>query len=685
VDIDIESARRPEVLQYLIDKHGKERVAQIRTRSELSGKSAWRAACKAHLVSLSDEDRIAKLITGNLQEAVQDAAIQAELRAGFQTIMDHALWMEQKVLLAGYGIHAGGVVISKDNLFEHLPMAQGDALETCVAIDMKRVEKQKFVKFDLLGVKMMDVLKACRQAAGIYSLAEIPLDDTRVYQFLSEGHSFGIFQFNKCGEILRSMGVRSVEDLTAINALNRPGPMAEIPEYTLRMKGKPYDSYGPELDKVLGLTYGILIYQETIMKLTQVMSGFSMGKADLLRRGISKKDPKLIESMKAEFVDGAKAKGYEESFALEIFALIEKFADYGFCKSHALRYAIMAYRCAYFKCYHPVLYLTELLKVHAGDQDDADNSPLAIRAECKRLGIRLLPPDINTGELSYQALHEQSAIRYGFSSLKGIGEAAAVKILDGRPYRSFEDFVRRAGVTKKVAEVLVKSGAFDALEGRTGLLASYPVRLDWSERDTFTLFPALPASLLAAPEVDISPLDILRYEAETLGSYLSDHPLRHYSQMLSRYGCVDIHRLQRKEAYVGGIISKISEFKSKKGAFVTIEDESGSVEAMLFSSTVEKLEVPSMKALRHVPLIAELRWDESKGKYIVRSLVILEGSGDEVVIEVEKPEQLARLTGLLRQARAGAANVVVIAPYLRQAFLFEGVEWSEDYEMLLGA
>lgn len=666
VDVDVAATRRHEVLTYLIKKYGKDRVALIRTRSELGGNSAWRAACKAHLVTIAEEDRVAKLLTNlSLTELREKSLLAVELKP----VLRDAIFMEDQQLVAGFGTHAAGVIVSKDILAKHVPMTCGDEnVATAVAFDMQRAEKQKLMKIDVLAVKMLDVLSGCKQVLGLTTLKEIPLNDDLTYDYFSEGHTFGIFQFNKVGDIVRSMGISSIEDIMALNALNRPGPKDEIPSFINRLHGKEtFDTFHPDLYEALSPTFGVIAYQETIMEVAQLLSGFSLGKADLLRRAISKKDKVLMDEMKAEFFRGANGIGHSDEFAAKIFAFIEKFAEYGFPKPHALDYAVRAYRCAYFKCHYPVLYMSELLKAHEGEPDNSDNSPMAIRMECKRMGILFLPPAINECGISYKAEPHLSAIRYGLASLKGIGESQAGSILAAAPYSSILDFIRRSGATKRSVEILGKAGAFDSFMDRRILPGILPLLMDWSLGETYTLLPAIYSFTDILPGIRESSIaEVLQGEMESLGAYITDHPLRAYRRILKQKDCMDIRSLDQVGGRVGGIITRITEFKSKKGAFITLEDETGNIEAMIFNNSIHS--IGSVEDLQWKPFIVELSFDQRKRKWTVKALIPLLAQ-NEIVLCLQNADELAQLSKALLpfQDKPGQSHIVALLSWRREA------------------
>lgn len=701
VDVDIESSRRGEVLEFVVNKFGKERIAQIITAGTLSARSAFHAVAKAFSFSLKEEDRIAKLIPNYPEATIRvglygdgksiqpDTNLVNEYNTNFESreLLDYALWIEDRKLINKFGIHAGGVVISKDDLFDFCPMVKGDKLETCVAMTMKRVEKHRLVKYDLLGVKMLDVLKKGMKKMGLKSFRDVPMEDSNVFQYLASGNSFGIFQFNKVGEILNKLRVNSIGDLTVINALNRPGPMAEIPKYIARKHGEAYEVFDPRLKHLLDPTKGIMVYQETIMQVSQVMCGYDLGEADNLRRAIGKKDRELILKLREEFIERAVANGFSLDVATKIYDLIEFFCDYGFNKSHALAYAVTAYVCAYFKYYIPVHYMSAMLEAHQDDNEDADNSPFYLRVECEKMGIDFMPPDINESDFSYSPYRDESVIQYGLSSLKNVGPTQAVKIVENRPYRTFDEFIQKSGVSNRTAESLIKAGSFDLLQNRTELLSYFDQYADVASasENQYTLFDLFDDEIFDEKE-PYTTLEILEFEKEVLGTYLSDHPMKHYQSQLKVGNFSTIYDIMDNRIlapHTGCIISKLKPWKKKNGCFGVIEDHTGTMNCTIFSSTFEKLGIVNMKDICGKPIILEGKYNIDENRFIVKDAYFMKEKKSEIIINIQNLSDVTELERMLKSSKDGQVKIMAINPSERRIVYSRSIILTDSKRELL--
>lgn len=682
VDVDIESEKRGMVIDYVVKRYGKEHIAQILTIGMIQARSAIHATCKGLGVHLSEEDRLAKLMPkipgaklkdylfGDGKAILPDPELRKEYDSNpnSKRIYDIALWMESKKLISNFSIHAGGIVISKSILSDHLPLVKGDILDVCVAVSMKQIENRHFSKYDLLGVKILNAVKRCMKHAGFNSLREIPLDPI-VFEYLSQGEVFGIFQFNKTGEICRNMGIQSISDLTVINALNRPGPMALIPEFIDRKKGKPYSNPHPSLDTALNPTFGIMVYQETIMIVSRIICGFSLGEADLLRRAIGKKDKDLLEKMKAEFLQKAVANGYTHDLAVSLFELIEYFADYGFNKPHAVAYAFMAYICAYFKYYMPEIYMCQMLIAHQNDNEDADNSPYYLRKECERMGIRFLTPSVNSSDVSYRAIPEEKAIQYGLSSIKNIGEKDSVSIMSQRPYSSYTDFSLRCQVSRRTVEFLIKAGAFDEFADRKELIGMYGQLASVVSEDMFTLYDVVGNDLFEN-EADVMNVDILNYEREALGDYITEHPISYFRSMLNSKNGHTIESLsqivgEKRRVLIGCIISKVKVWKKQHGCFAYIEDETGFLQIKILKNTFDSLGIVEMKKICNRPIVLEGTYFTDTQDFKVRDAYFLNEVTQIVEIACDNEVAFKRIDNNMKRLPKGNVTVVVVCSYNR--------------------
>jgi len=513
--------------------------------------------------------------------------------------------------------HAAGVVISPDPLTEHVPLykaSKGDVHTVTTQFDMKAVEKIGLLKMDFLGLRTLtviaDTLKLIQESQGVaLDIEALPLEDARTFRLLSEGRTFGVFQLESSGmrEMLRGLKPERLEDVIACVALYRPGPMDMIKDFIGRKHGRVKVTYEhPVLEKILKETYGIMVYQEQVMQIASELAGFSMGEADLLRRAMGKKDAALMAETKQKFVDAAKGRGVHKDKAEKIADLIEQFAGYGFNKSHSAAYALVAYQTAYLKAHYPVEFMAALLTSEMADTDKI----VRYMDESRQMGIEVLPPDVNESSSSFTVLGGK--IRFGLVAVKNVGEKAIQSILDTRRakgrFTSLYDFCERVDLqlaNKRVLESLIKCGAFDSLGlRRAQLLAVLDKAMEagqGAQRDRkhgqvslLDVFAApgggAKAPVPPAPDVpEFGRADLLRAEKETLGFYITGHPLAEYAEVLRRHASATTEdlpsRRDKETVTLGAIVSAVKEISTKGGdrmAFITLEDTAGSVEAIAF-------------------------------------------------------------------------------------------------------
>ena len=483
IDVDFCIRGRAQVIQYVKDKYGADRVAQIATFGTLKAKAAIRDVGRALGLSFAETDAIAKLIPAPKQgfDYPLTEAMKMEPRLGemmkndprIKTLMDHALRLEGLVRHAS--THAAGVVLSNLPLVDHLPLFVDKEGGIVTQYDMSCVEKIGLVKFDFLGLKTLTLIHDCLKLIEItrgetMDVNRLPLDDKKTYRTLCNGNTTGVFQLESTG--IREMTVKirpnCFEDLVAILALYRPGPldsgMAE--EYIKRKHGKEKIKYlHPLLDTILKDTYGVIVYQEQVMQIAQVLGGYTMGDADILRRAMGKKDPQEMAAQRERFVDGARAKKIDEKKATEIFDQMETFARYGFNKSHSAAYALVSYQTAYLKTHYPVEFMASLMTSEMGDTDKVIKN----LSECRAKDIEVLAPDVNESRADFTPIGDK--VRFGLAAVKNVGEKAVEVILESRskdgPFSSLFDFCRRVDMTavnRRVIESLIKCGAFDATQ-----------------------------------------------------------------------------------------------------------------------------------------------------------------------------------------------------------------------------
>lgn len=606
IDVDFCKDRRGEVISYVANQYGHDHVAQIITFGTMAAKAAIRDVGRSLDIPYAEVDRIAKLIPNTVNITI-DEALKAEpqlrdLYSGnpqVKEILDIARRLEG--LCRHASTHAAGVVVSPEPLTEYAPLYKNPSDGTITTqFDMGSVEAIGLLKFDFLGLKTLTVIEKTigyiRANGGELSLQDISLDDLETYRLLSSGLTTGVFQLESAGmrDILVRMQPNRFEDLIALVALYRPGPMAWIDDFIKAKKGEAKISYElPQLKDVLDETYGIILYQEQVMMIANKIANFSMGQADILRRAMGKKKAEEMEKQKEDFVKGAGANGIPEKKARRLFEKMEPFAKYGFNKSHSAAYAYIAYQTAYLKAHFPVEFMAATL---SADTDNSDKIVKSI-AECRKMSIDILPPDINESGREFGVIGK--AIRFGLEAVKGVGSAAIESILlvrekDGR-FKSIEDFLRRMDgkkVNKKVVESLVKAGAFDSFgmyRAKAFALLSSAANGDASIASLFAQQDIFGEGSVRETE-EWDEMTLLRHEKESLGFYITGHPLSRFREALLLSKIKGMSELEdcndKDEVQVAGVVSTIKKIKTKgkseSMAYLTLEDEEGSVEAIVF-------------------------------------------------------------------------------------------------------
>ena len=628
-DIDFCQDRRDEVIAYVRQEYGRDRVAQIITFGKLQARAAVRDVGRVLGLPFGQVNKVAELIPNNPAKPVTLAqAIEGETRLqqlrdedeGIRRLLEIALQLEG--LYRHASTHAAGVVIGDRPLIELVPLYRDPRSELLVTqYSMKYVEQAGLVKFDFLGLTTLTILQRGAQflaRLGItVDLDHLPLDDARTYDMLARGDAGGVFQFEGQGmrDVLRQMRPDRFEDLINAVALYRPGPMANIPAYCQRKHGEKWEPPHPELQEILQETYGIMVYQEQVMQIAQKMGGYSLGGADLLRRAMGKKIRAEMDAQQRIFLAGATARGIPEAKAVEVFDLMAKFADYGFNKPHAVAYALVAYQTAWMKANHPVAFIAACLSLGVNNTDRL----AALRQEATRLGIRMLPPDINRSQADFaiEMLPDGAqAIRYGLAAVKKVGRAAMEAVVAARgdrPFRDIAEFASRADprqLNKMQLENLVRAGAFDALEpnrarlfaGAETVLRRASAEAEEKQSGQIGLFgrgagPADPAPLRLPEMPDWPPMERLGFEAEAIGFHLTAHPLDVYAGALRRLGAVPSNRLEER-AHTGaarvtlaGTVIAIKERPTRTGsrmAWIRLSDAGGSFEVTFFSEVLSR-------------------------------------------------------------------------------------------------
>ncbi len=617
-DIDFCQDRRDEVIAYVRERYGADRVAQIITFGSFLARGVLRNVGRVLEMPLGQVDKLAKLVPQNpahpvtLKQAVADEArLQEAAKADEKVARMLTIAERLEGLYSNASTYAAGVVIGDRPLIELAPLYRDPkSAMPATQFNMKWVEQAGLVKFDFLGLKTLTVLKRAidliaRRGEAI-DLGKIPLDDSKTYAMLGRGETVGVFQVESGGmrKALVDMRADRFEDLIALVALYRPGPMANIPTYCARKLGQEKPDYiHPMIEPVLRETYGVIIYQEQVMQIAQTLSGYSLGEADMLRRAMGKKIKKEMDAQRARFVDGAVERGLTRAKADEIFDLLAKFADYGFNKSHAAAYALIAYWTGWFKANHPAEFLAASMTL-----DKSNTDKLAeFRTEAQRLGIKVAAPSVNESLVDFDVRTEAGAptIHYALSAIKGVGEAQAEALVDARRARAFASLGDMAArldpraVNKKALESLAAAGAFDCLEpNRAAAFAGVEPMLAIANREATrkaagqnALFGETEAAPIKARAAPWPESDRLRREFDAVGFFLSGHPLEVYDAALKRLRATRWAEFARSvrngatTARLGASVIDRYERRTRNGGkigVVQLSDPSGSYEAILF-------------------------------------------------------------------------------------------------------
>jgi DNA polymerase III subunit alpha len=644
IDIDFSVAGRDRVINYVAEKYGRDRVAQIITFGTMMARAAVRDAGRVLEIPYGTVDKIAKLIPEGPKVYLDDCLKRgAELRQAYDAdplvkeVVDLAKPLEG--LVRQDSIHAAGVVISDRRLTDVVPVQQkGADQEVVTQFSMGDVEALGLLKMDFLGLRNLDVIDKAIALVGGLDIATIPLEDKRTYEMLARGDAAGVFQFESSGmrEALRQVKPTEFEDLIALVALYRPGPMAYIPVYARRKHGLEQVTYpDPRLAPILGTSFGIILYQELAMEIAKELAGFSPAEADDLRKAIGKKIHSLMASLKEKFLEGCAANSVTPAVANQLWKDIESAQDYSFNKSHAACYALIAYRTAWLRANHPREYMAALV---SSVMNTKDRVPFYV-ASCAEMGIEVLPPDVNSSECDFAVV--EGKIRFGLNAVKNVGDPAARAIIaareEGGPFGSIWDFTERVdpnSANKRALESLIKCGAFDSTGAtRRGMLDCVEQALSWGGRtqaDKITgqgsIFDfggtdgaeAAPRHHPELPRHEFDKNELLRLEKETLGLYVSEHPLSAVREQLRRKTDATLAELERRRdgevVTVGGIVSAIKQVTTKKGepmVFVRLDDIIGSAECVVFNSVYsESHELLTTDAI----LVVKARIDHKEGE-----------------------------------------------------------------------
>ena len=630
IDVDIQDTRRDEVIEYCAKKYGEDHVSNIATFGKMFGRMAVRDVARVLEVPYAESDRLAKLVPPPSQGRHIPLSVSikedADLRNEYENnptakeVLDYAIQLEGTI--RSHGVHACGVVIAPDTLVNYIPLEMAQKGVVATQFPMGEVEELGLLKMDFLGLSNLTIINnAMRIIRKAYkkeiNLSELPLDDKKTYELFQRGDTTGVFQLESAGmkRYLRGLKPTTFEDIIAMVALYRPGPMQFIDSFIRRKHGEEEITYlHSGMKNSLKNTYGILVYQEQFMQISKEWCGFTGGQADTLRKAVGKKKIDLMKKVKPEFVEGAvKVGGATKEIAETFWTQLEEFANYCFNKSHAACYGLIAYWTAYLKAHYPDAFMAALM---TSDHDDTDRLAIEI-TECKHMGISVLSPDVNESFVEFAVVPNENKIRFGMSAVKGVGVGAVEEVLRARedgPFTSVEDFARRVSTSKfnrKAWESLIKSGAFDDMGDRSDLLfnldsiTSFASKLQKEAASGQTnLFGMLggddAASVQSTLHLQKAPVkhddkERLMWERELLGLYISAHPLDRYETYLSEQTqplTQLVPEYDSRMMTVGGIISTVRTIVTKSGskmAFVGIEDKFGEGEIIVFPNLYEKV------------------------------------------------------------------------------------------------
>ena len=668
IDIDLSDARRGEVIEYVRNKYGETSVAQIVTFGTLGAKSVVRDVARVMGLPYGDGDRVARMIPPDLGMTLHKALqVSAELKEAHENEPQVREIVEVAVVLEGLArnssTHAAGVVIGAQPLNDVIPLTRDQNGQIITQFSMGPLGELGLLKMDFLGLRTLtviaDAVQRIREARGVdLDIERLPLDDKPSYELLNRGDTVGVFQLESSGmrDLCRKFVIEKLEHIIALIALYRPGPMELIPSFIARKAGREEIHYEhPLLEDICRETYGIMIYQEQVMQAAQALAGYTLGGADLLRRAMSKKKAEEMAKERQKFVKGAgEINKIPKAKAESIFDLLDKFSGYGFNKSHAAAYGLIAYQTAYLKANYPVEFMAALLSSEIGNQDKL----VVFTGEAREMGIEVLPPDVNSSPLNFGvALGDNAAspgkLRFGLAAIKGVGEIAVQAIIAGResgPFQNLFDFCERVDTracNRKTIEALAKCGAFDftgrprmqvfnEIEQALGRAAS--VQRDKAQGQV-SLFGSLddeiPATTIQRTKTEKSEEwpqnQLLAFEKELLGFYLSGHPLAQYAKLLERYELHSTEKLRelddRSPTRLGGIVvdvvQRLSSKTNKPWAAITVEDLHGTVEVLCFNEAFDQAR-PHFETGKAIYVMGNVDKREEKPKIFGREIIPLD-------------------------------------------------------------
>ncbi|MFQ5511825.1 MAG: DNA polymerase III subunit alpha [Candidatus Krumholzibacteriia bacterium] len=725
IDIDFCFERRDEVIKYVIERYGKENVCQIITFGTMAARGVVRDVGRVLKIAYGDVDRIAKLIPSapgtSLEEALRSVPELKKLTDGdpaYRKLIGLSLTLEGITRHAS--IHAAGMIITPTPLMNHLPLYRTNKGEVTSQYDMKSAESVGLLKIDILGLRTLTVIDhAVRMIKKNHGTtidpARIPLDDPRTFELLKKAETIGVFQLESAGmrELLKNLQPETFSDIIAVNALYRPGPLGSdmVSTFVDCKQGRKKIVYDhPMLEPILRETYGVILYQEQVMRVASTMAGFRLGEADLLRKAMGKKDQAVMAEQRKKFVAGAKDNGIARQKSGRIFDLMEKFARYGFNKSHSAAYAVISVRTAFLKANYPAEFTAANL---TSEMDDSDRITILLD-DARNQGIEVVPPDVNRCDVEFKV--EAGRIFFGLAAVKNVGAKAVRQVVDEREqngeFKSLFDFCSRVSsriVNRRGVESLIQAGAFDGVPGhRAQKIAGLDRVMEKAARSSqdaekgqFGLFAGDDTYIDDALEVceEWSTHEKLAHEKESLGFFLSGHPLDKFKNLLRILGTVSTSELKNsangKHAVLGGLVSAVKttyDRKQNEMAFVTIEDEAGQAEVVMFSDVLGKHR--GMVADDRVLLLEGKvsRRNGGEGKLLVNSVLLIDENhppeSKEVHISIDlgrvEEGQIDQMKQILGTSKGGAQVFFHVAEGGRKACVVRSrsLNVTVDYELL---
>lgn len=660
IDIDFSDLRRDEVIDYVVRKYGPDRVAQIITFGTMAAKAAVRDVGRALNVPYNEVDRAAKLIPNQLGMTLEEALrVSPELKALTARQPKTAELLELAMKVEGMprhaSTHAAGVIISREPLTQYVPLQEGSEQTPLTQYPMEHLEAIGLLKMDFLGLRTLSIIERTlewirEQTGSSPDWTQVPMDDPATYELLGRGDTTGIFQLESPGvrRVLKELKPSNFEDIISVLALYRPGPMEFIPKYIGCKHGQLQVEYPhAALEPILRDTYGIIVYQEQIMQIASLMAGFSLGEADLLRRAVSKKKREVLDEERSHFVQGSLKQGFSEAEANKVYDMIVRFADYGFPRAHATAYGVLAFQTAYLKAHYPVQFMASMLTAVMGSH----HKVAEYADECRRMGIAVLPPDVNESGFLFTPVDrpEGGAVRFGLAAIKNVGTHAIESILEKRqsgPYQSLIDFCRRIDLrvcNKRVMESLIQGGAFDTLPGhRAQQLAmledAIEAAVKWRKdrEDLQLVLEGFGFTEEVNWEVEypaVSPFTMtqqLELERELTGLYISGSPLDDFETVLRKLELDPLSLLQEypdgSDVMVAGLVTTSKTIVTKKGqpmAFMELEDRVGKTEVVLFPEVWKKY-APLVQKGKPVLVLAKLQLGDEDYKLLADRLLALD-------------------------------------------------------------